>query len=204
MRRFLAGLSVLCTLCAALIIVGRVVGSAQSGPLDILFTQPDGSPCERPCLLGIKPGSTTYKQAQILLTQHPATRTLERVPLRDGVSLRGPDLRVDLTLEIGGGLLFVVVLLPGPDSPCSAGMGHLVDAFGPPPVLFLSPSTHKAELLYPDEHLYLTISTRDNRRLQPGDHLDALAFFTREKPTGLSNSGRWQGFSSTTRYRAGR
>src|SRR5262249_11028164 len=40
----------------------------------MIFTNPDGSACQQPCLFGIRPGTTTYDQAVVLLKTHPLTR----------------------------------------------------------------------------------------------------------------------------------
>src|SRR5579859_475753 len=80
-------------LCAAAIIalmgaalLSRAVGAASPSPLDILFTNPDGSPCQMPCLFGVRPGQMTVDQAQQLLEQHPLTRTMRKEVLENGVA----------------------------------------------------------------------------------------------------------------------
>ncbi len=47
--------------------------------LAMLFSYPDGSVCENPCLLGIQPGVTTIDQAKDLLDSHPFTKGGEHV-----------------------------------------------------------------------------------------------------------------------------
>ncbi len=42
--------------------------------LAMLFSYPDGSVCENPCLLGIQPGVTTVNRAKELMNSHPLTK----------------------------------------------------------------------------------------------------------------------------------
>jgi hypothetical protein len=49
----------------------RVIGDTYPSPVAILFTYPDGTPCELPCLFGIRPGKTSYKAAIALLKANP-------------------------------------------------------------------------------------------------------------------------------------
>src|SRR5689334_6507113 len=56
---------------AAAIFVARRISSTQPSPLAVLFTNPDGTPCERPCLFGIRPGKTTRAEAIRLLKANP-------------------------------------------------------------------------------------------------------------------------------------
>src|SRR5579864_3430262 len=61
----------------------RLIGGTQSVPLAMLFTQPDGTPCQRPCLFGVQPGQTSYKQAVELLRNHPFTQALQSEGIRN-------------------------------------------------------------------------------------------------------------------------
>src|SRR5438876_6825135 len=60
------------------ILSSRLVGSAQPLPFSALFTYPDGSPCESPCIFGVRPGYTTHKDAIALLQSHPLARHLRQ------------------------------------------------------------------------------------------------------------------------------
>ncbi len=48
----------------------------RTDPLMPLFTMPDGSPCQMPCLFGIKAGETTLEDAIALVQTHSLTRNL--------------------------------------------------------------------------------------------------------------------------------
>jgi len=71
MRRFFRLVLISVGSFTLIILIGRLVGSANPVPLAILLTNPDGSACQRPCLFGIRPGVTTMDQAMGLLRAHP-------------------------------------------------------------------------------------------------------------------------------------
>src|SRR5258708_8907702 len=51
----------------------QTLGAARPSPLAPLFTNPDGTRCEMPCLFGIRPGVTTRTEAVALFKAHPFT-----------------------------------------------------------------------------------------------------------------------------------
>jgi hypothetical protein len=53
-----------------------LIGRAKPDPVSVLFTDPSGIPCTRPCLLGIQPGQTTFTDAIAMVKTHPLTRHL--------------------------------------------------------------------------------------------------------------------------------
>ncbi len=64
---------------AAAIVASRLSGNSHTPLVAALFTNPDGTPCQRPCLFGIRPGQTTLDEAVALLRVHPLTQSLKRV-----------------------------------------------------------------------------------------------------------------------------
>src|SRR5690349_15497017 len=55
---------------AAAILAVRVLGGRQQSVVEMLFTNPDGSPCEHPCLFGIRPRVTRLDEIESLLERH--------------------------------------------------------------------------------------------------------------------------------------
>lgn len=49
----------------------RVGGWVATPRLNYLLTNPDGSPCAAPCILGITPGQMSYREAVSILRHHP-------------------------------------------------------------------------------------------------------------------------------------
>ena len=78
------------------ILVTRLVGGTQPNPIAVLFTNPDGSPCEMPCLLGVHPGATTLDEGVKILDQHPLTHGMEIQYVSDGVSLRSQEVNITI------------------------------------------------------------------------------------------------------------
>src|SRR5207302_1104975 len=60
----------------------------QSNPLDVLFTNPDGSPCQMPCLFGVRPGQMTVDDSLRVLQQHPLTHNMRKEILDNGIALQ--------------------------------------------------------------------------------------------------------------------
>ena len=73
------------------------MGHAVPAPAMVLFTNADGSPCERPCLFGIRVGKTFYTDAIDLLRRHPFTHNYE--PNIEGDILRGESMNIILVVD---------------------------------------------------------------------------------------------------------
>jgi hypothetical protein len=65
------------------LLIGTIslAASNQPNPIAPLFTNPDGSACEMPCLLGVQPGKMTIDQALAILNAHPLMVGLKHQPL---------------------------------------------------------------------------------------------------------------------------
>ena len=75
-------------LLAVAVFTMRLIGGAQPLPTVTLFTNPDGTPCKRPCLFGIEPGKTTREEAVALLKAHPILKIeTQQVPNDDGAMI---------------------------------------------------------------------------------------------------------------------
>src|SRR5258708_4097760 len=77
MSRFLRATLVLFVGIAAATFAAQKLGGIRPSPLVLLFTNPDGTRCEMPCLFGIRPGSTSRTEAVALFTAHPFTRNVQ-------------------------------------------------------------------------------------------------------------------------------
>jgi hypothetical protein len=78
------------------ILTSRFVGATQANPIAVLFTNPDGSPCQMPCLFGVRPGETTLDEGLQILDKHPLTHGMSRKNLSDGVTLHSQEVFIDL------------------------------------------------------------------------------------------------------------
>ena len=70
MTRLFRLMLVLIAVHVVLISVAHLVTRDQHPSFLDLFTKPDGTPCEQPCLLGIRPGETSMDEALTLLQRH--------------------------------------------------------------------------------------------------------------------------------------
>ncbi len=68
---------ILIVLCAGAIAAIALLDHMHPLSSAVLFTNPDGTPCARPCLLGIRPGETSRAEALAILRAHPLTRSLD-------------------------------------------------------------------------------------------------------------------------------
>src|SRR5258708_39728876 len=59
------------------ILTSRFVGASQANPIAVLFTNPDGSPCQMPCLFGVRPGEMTVEEGLEVLDKHPLTHGMQ-------------------------------------------------------------------------------------------------------------------------------
>lgn len=77
MLRFFRNISLVVFVSSLLLIYSAIaIGPLRHDPLKPFFTNPDGSRCEMPCLLGIRPGETTFGEAITLVQNHPLTHNL--------------------------------------------------------------------------------------------------------------------------------
>ncbi|MCC7448334.1 MAG: hypothetical protein IT324_13015 [Anaerolineae bacterium] len=87
--------------CGTAIFAARLVGRTRPVPLAILFTNPNGTPCPRPCLFGVQPGATSFSDAVAMVRAHPFTRALGRDEISDQgqsyVSFNGPSMNIDVS-----------------------------------------------------------------------------------------------------------
>lgn len=55
------------TLAILALSVVHIGEKAETSPFARLFTNPDGSPCEKACILGVLPGHTSFESALEIL-----------------------------------------------------------------------------------------------------------------------------------------
>src|SRR5258707_4536031 len=63
-------------LCGAILAI-HLIGGLYPNPIAVLFTNPDGSPCQMPCLFGVRPSVMTLDEGLKILDQHPLTQAME-------------------------------------------------------------------------------------------------------------------------------
>jgi hypothetical protein len=77
MKRILSYLLITTVVLSLGMVIARRIGAAQPpSSFALMFTNPDGTLCNMPCMFGIRVGETTEKQAIKLIQIHPLTRNL--------------------------------------------------------------------------------------------------------------------------------
>jgi hypothetical protein len=70
----------LITIAILAVTASRLIGNAQLPPtIAAIFTNPDGSPCEMPCMFGIRPGATGLGDMLVKLRTHPVVSSLKLI-----------------------------------------------------------------------------------------------------------------------------
>jgi len=78
---------ILVLLTASMIVTVRLFGGTRPSPLTMVFSYPDGTPCQQSCLFGIRPGDTSAVDAMAFLQAHPLLRSFTIV-------MQGPTFRM--------------------------------------------------------------------------------------------------------------
>ncbi|MEP7291869.1 MAG: hypothetical protein ABI835_08790 [Chloroflexota bacterium] len=113
---------------AAILFLTRLVGAMRpASPLAAVFSNPDGTPCDHPCVFGIHPGETSIEQAVSLLGVHLLTR--DAVWMEDGVlQLSGPDTYVTFRATRDGLVESIVLTATLEDAGEAPQPGSLLDS----------------------------------------------------------------------------
>lgn len=195
---------------AAFVVVTALSQALPPPPYGAVFTFPDGTPCQRRCLFGARPGLTRYEEAARLLAAHPLTRDLIR---RDRLTVVGTIFEGrEMIVEIQGdarGLLTQISLHieptvvqrmrslsmempPLPESPLKGGtLGGTVAWLGSPGTVDLN-GVRTVRLNYPADGLTV-LHQRGADRLDPGDAL--VSIFMYGVPNPNDDFGyNWLGF----------
>lgn len=194
---------------ALLMLVGRLVGSTRPLPLAILFTNPDGSTCQRPCLFGIRPGETTFDQAFALLREHPFIRQAAPREYRDMGLFGGGPIVVSITPDAGGKVgqvnieLDTKVLKIKPEP--LLGRDSLIELSA----ILGTPVTVEASTVmfcfYPADGIVLAVNKLQAQRVGQDDTIAYISLqtherFTRHLEQGDFRLSAWRGFSDMRRY----
>jgi len=188
--------------CAAAIFAAHLIGGTRPNPLAILFTNPDGTPCQRPCLLGVRPGVTKYEDAVTLIRKHPFTARFQKYRIINTASCISPENDA-IVLSICRGdsnnvILVSVFWLDAVDKlpvPYSITTGDIVSTLGVPAGIAHPPSS--TVFYYPQGFLISTsLDPNSITTLHPNQ-----PFTTRQNdPVGvitlLSSDGYWREYQN--------
>ncbi len=197
---------------AVAVSITQFICGARPSQFALLFTNPDGTPCQRPCLFGVRPGETSYQHTIALLQTHPFTRRFE--PNIDRGIFSGPGLSVIVFLNDGD---FVtrkadrlnpqrvsrIDLVRTSDLASStwASLGEVVATLGDPDFVAVDDDSTRSYYLAASMTFFHSGNT--DGYVSPDDRFDCL-FVSAHPPTTSWEPyvAAWHGFSSITRYRA--
>jgi hypothetical protein len=230
MLRFFGLLVVVMFLSAMLVIAARQVGAVRPSPLASLFSNPDGSPCQLPCLFGIRPGETRADEALAILDSHPLARQLDVYRQHGPIRERQPRLAAPtIAIEVTPDSLIDTVVLTA-DGPYSVGPSTAVsnqtlalvtasigDAFsltGEPPAELTSGGwasyrrVNHLWLKWPDRAFFILsqvpLPADGAERLSVGNPIWVIEVFAMSdcpRYVGLGSDWRpWLGFTTKQRY----
>jgi hypothetical protein len=180
-----------------LVTVVRLIGSTQPATLATLFTNPDGSPCQTPCLFGVRPGETTYEDALSLLRAHPFTADFDINP-EWGVA-KGPQVNV-LLFTNDSNVVTRINLGHKVGAPRLSwgALGEVITVLGTPDMLNLSSETTQA--YYLSGHLEFSFAQSEQQRVSPIDQFDSMFVFAKA-PATPSSPTMWRGFRNMNDYK---
>jgi hypothetical protein len=200
----------------ALVLFGTVFLARAAGPPDnfgLLFTYPDGAPCDGPCLLGARPGETMLDDAVRLLEAHPLTRHMVSVhdPARDGVLFGGDSVGIGLIADSEGRLALIDILLetpthlrgqPLPPNPLrDTNLAGILAAIGMPDFIEFTASASGPMLqsYYQDRRIFILTQRRDASRVDRGDLL-VFMYVSRQEAPVRPSMYPWYGLTRIRRY----
>jgi hypothetical protein len=201
----------------------RALAVQQAPPLAALFTNPDGSPCEMPCMLGVRPDITDFYEADQILSSHPLIRSRFR-RFSEGanpvqVEYVGKNMRITLTRSITQrvnsiSLAFESVFRYRGTADFLHSeylLGDVVSVLGPPDLLTYREITATENwpwIYYPAGNLVI-INYQDRQTNRVDPNIEAAYFlvmspdqFKLEWQEAVQNKGTtpWLGFATLSRY----
>ena len=177
--------------------VAQAIGDVQPVAFAAIFTNPDGTRCQRPCLLGVRPGITSSKQGFEILQAHPFTRNFEPDITRG--LFTGPGLSVILFTGEDGvvtriDLIRTDKVLPAPDW---AALGDVLAIFGVPDRVGVDEEFTRS--YYVAEQVMFIHRHTTQERIRSDERFEDIFVYGRPLPVP-ANLMEWHGFSTFRRY----
>ncbi|MCC7446989.1 MAG: hypothetical protein IT324_06200 [Anaerolineae bacterium] len=226
LKLFYRNIGAIVLLLSGVMFAARSGGTAAGSRLGLLLANADGSPCDMPCVLGIRPGMMSLRQAEGILRRHPLVRSLdERACVQTygwcEFTLRGLDISGLVRSDNNGNVTSVYLLL---NDNHALSLGEFISRLGTPPRMIPHFSCCAADLFvrrleyttprygfwfyYPDQGLLI----RDSAQIENGSYrltpdspvIDFLVSQPNQLPTNvqrITTAGEtWTGFTSIFRY----
>lgn len=199
----------------AMAIVGMcLIGRRDPRPtLMYLFTNPDGSFCQQPCLFGARPGRMTAPQMVAVMRTHPITRTM--APFPNAIAYGGFEGQgmVIFVGTIGGGVRLGISNAPDrpselplvsdwlfQDGPIS--LDGVITAFGLPDAGLISSSDSVPTIgaIYAGQRTQFIFKCVPADRISPDALLTEIDIWPDNFPLTFAGSAAWMGYGPVDRY----
>lgn len=179
----------------------RLIGGAQPFAFSALFTNPDGTPCERPCLFGVRPGYTRHEDAIAILRSHPLTRHLQQTSDVAGEErFVGENITISMSSDVSW-ISFqdyrpTLHRMPVPVLPRGT-LADVILVFGPPDAVVLG---NRLYCSHPGYRLFTQYQRPTDNHIDP--QIPLLELFIGAGALDIASPARrpWQGFSLAGRY----
>jgi hypothetical protein len=200
----------LAVLTVAIAVIRMDIGHAYTEHplLAIIFMNPDGSPCQHPCLFGLKPGHMTYEQELATLGHSSIPQYMARSEKSQ------PDMHLyadnDFTVSVCSQEVWLGIGVANfrPNAPTLAPnftwppltLGEAIAEFGPPD--YIARSRITAAVYYSEQHLVFSTLNRQSWAFGPDDIVFGIGRVSDgDQFQRTSNMLPWKGFDvDGTRY----
>ncbi len=222
---FLSMLTLLSMIFVA-IILAEVIGSTRpntsAATLSVLFTNPNGSPCEKPCFLGVRLGKMTVDEGAQQIISHPYIRNtlkLSRDEIVQSSSNRFMIGNDSTSVDFDGDSNQIIHVINFSSIDPAFTLGSLLAYFGIPRNIEIngfSVHPHKIDLFdifltYPDQGFQIFLIYHPDRSMQISDQTANLTIFDSENVPNVASISkcdppycqRWQGLKSMRAYSTG-
>jgi hypothetical protein len=201
-------------LTISLLISRRLGEDAHPIAFAAVFTNPDGSRCEMPCMFGIRPGVSTVENAEQILKSHPLLKPWTVDRNRDG-SLEISNYFLFLRIYVSPGKKVGAIVFYDPfatfsssnSSPLSpldnATLGSVVALLGAPDAVLVEEAT---QLSYVRYKTTVSFSNDDyempnaSNYLTPVDKFIGITMETSSTPEVNYPFTDWLGFAARAKY----
>jgi hypothetical protein len=204
MIRLLARTSAFMLTFAVAILIARFVGSIHPAPdlYSILFTNPDGTPCKSPCMLGVRPDATIDRAVRTL-RQHPFTRGMRESVSRPGIITflaNGVGITVTSEYMSSPNVQTIYLWFCRAQNLDAGTLGHAINALGHPGTVLPAESggcDNRAytEMYHYDKGIIAYYQPTTPDTISPGDKPFALKVVKDFRGEGI-----WRGFGRGDRY----
>jgi hypothetical protein len=206
MKRIFAYILITAAVLSLGMVIARRIGAAQP-PLSfaLLFTNPDGTPCKMPCMLGIRVGETPLENALVMLRSHSKTHNQTwDLNLKTGRASSTGDL--EIILSTSEEKIVTAIEMYNPQSPT---LVDVIVFLGAPEAISLNYCYTSTSVYYAEGKIFLALERAikfeifgcTESRLGLGTELTVLIISTeRVFETPQEPLRRWLGFASMSRY----